>query len=180
MSISFLSGLWLLLRTKITWSFTMMRRLFLLIALLAVFSVASAQDDLFTLVRDEPIVEQGSANEWDVPYTDPGAVFFHDGLFHMFRNGFKGWPASVQIGYMTSEDGVNWTEVSEDPVMQTRDVPYAGIAALASDAMVLEDGTWVLYFYTWESRDGRKGPAVIGRATAPAPTGPWTPDPAPI
>ncbi|MEP7293432.1 MAG: hypothetical protein ABI835_16730, partial [Chloroflexota bacterium] len=55
-----------------------------------------------------------------------------------------------------------------------------GIAALASDGMVLDDGTWVLYFYTWEKRDGLKGPGSIGRATAPEPTGPWTPDAAPI
>jgi predicted GH43/DUF377 family glycosyl hydrolase len=156
-----------------------MKKLLLVLALVAsalLTASVCAQDDLFTLVRDEPIVEQGSANEWDVPYTDPGAVFFHDGLFHMFRNGFKGWPASVQIGYLTSEDGVNWTEVSEDPVMRTLDVPYAGIAALASDVMVLEDGTWVLYFYTWETRDGSLSPGAIGRATAPAPTGPWTAD----
>ncbi|MEP7293433.1 MAG: hypothetical protein ABI835_16735 [Chloroflexota bacterium] len=153
------------------------------VGLLVVFvltSVVSAQDGLFTLYGTDPVVDNGTSIEWDSPYTDPGAVFFYDGKFHMFRNGFKGWPTSVQIGYLTSDDGLNWTEVSEDPVMRTRDVPYAGIAALASDGMVLDDGTWVLYFYTWETRDGLKGPAAIGRATAPAPTGPWTPDPAPI
>ena len=153
----------------------MKKLLLVLMSALLVASV-SAQDDLFTLAADEPIVEPGRANDWDAPYTDPGAIFFHDGLFHMFRNGFKGWPASVQIGYMTSEDGVTWTEVSEDPVMETRDVPYAGTAALASDALVLEDGTWVLYFYTWETREPSMSPGAIGRATAPAPTGPWTAD----
>ena len=33
--------------------------------------------------------------------------------------GFNGWPASVQIGYATSDDGLKWTEVSPDPVMMT-------------------------------------------------------------
>lgn len=93
----------------------------------------------------------------------------------MFRNGFRAWPATVQIGYVTSSDGLKWTSPLTQPVMRTADVPYAGIAALASSALVEDDGTWVLYFYTWENT---KFPSSggIGRATAPAPTGPWTAD----
>ncbi|MEP7292368.1 MAG: hypothetical protein ABI835_11325, partial [Chloroflexota bacterium] len=114
----------------------MMKWLLAVCALLMMVSVVSAQDGPFTLYGEDPVVAAGPSIEWDSPYTDPGAVFFYDGKFQMFRNGFKGWPSSVQIGYLTSEDGLNWTEVSEDPVMLTRDVPYAGIAALASDGMV--------------------------------------------
>ena len=98
----------------------------------------------------------------------------------MFRNGFQGWPAPVQIGYLTSDDGINWTEASEDPVMMSTDVPYAKVAALASDALVLDDGTWVLYFYTWDPSPARMSPGAIGRATASDPLGPWTPDPEPV
>ena len=144
-------------------------------------SVASAQDGLFTLASDQPVVPHGaSLQDWDNPYTDPGAVFFYDGKFRMFRNGFQGWPAPVQIGYLTSDDGINWTEASEDPVMMTKDVPYAKVAALASDALVLDDGTWVLYFYTWNTFSGTNSPGAIGRATASDPLGPWTPDPEPV
>ncbi len=59
-------------------------------------------------------------------------------------------------------------------------VPYAKVAALASDAMVLDDGTWVLYFYTWNTFSGTNSPGAIGRATASDPLGPWTPDPEPV
>ncbi|NUM44522.1 MAG: hypothetical protein HUU38_07420 [Anaerolineales bacterium] len=129
----------------------------------------------FTLFGEAPIVAKGAAGAWDDRYTDPGAVVFHDGQFHMFRNGFQNWPASVQIGYVTSPDGFTWTEQGDDPVLYTDDIVYAGVAALASSALVEEDGTWVLYFYTW---DGRTYPTSggIGRATAPSPAGPWTPD----
>ena len=41
--------------------------------------------------------------------------------------------------------------------------------------MVEKDGTWVLYFYTLTGNTFN-GPGGIGRATAPAPTGPWTID----
>ena len=157
-----------------------MKRLLILAFLLLLASSASAQEGLFTLASDQPAVEHGPGGEWDGQYTDPGAVFYYDGAFHMFRNGFRGWPTAVSIGYLTSPDGITWTEASEDPVMTTEDVPYAKIAALASDAMVLDDGTWVLYFYTWNSYSSTTAPGAIGRATAPAPTGPWTPDPAPV
>src|SRR5687768_6024087 len=87
--------------------------------------LAAAQDneiaDVFTLFSAEPVVTRGERDEWDGRYTDPGAVVYHDGLFHMFRNGFRGWPASVQIGYLTSPDGLNWTEVREEPVLMSDD-----------------------------------------------------------
>lgn len=134
-----------------------------------------APPPFFTLSGNGPIVTKGASGTWDDRYTDPGAVLFYDGQFHMFRNGFRSWPATVQIGYVTSPDGYTWTKQGDEPVLRTDEVPYAGVAALASSALVEEDGTWVLYFYTW---GGRTYPTTggIGRATAPSPTGPWTPD----
>ncbi len=159
----------------------MKKCLLLIFACLLFASLVSAQEGLFTLVSDDPVVENGATlQDWDTPYTDPGAVFYYDGKFRMFRNGFRGWPAPVQIGYLTSDDGIHWTEATEDPVMVTSDVPYAKVAALASDALVLDDGTWVLYFYTWNSFSTRNSPGAIGRATATDPLGPWTADPEPV
>jgi predicted GH43/DUF377 family glycosyl hydrolase len=157
--------------------------LFLLPAFLLVTLTVYAQDtaSLFTLYSDQPVVPHGDkTSDWDYQYTDPGAVIYHDGKFHMFRNGFNGWPASVQIGYLTSDDGLKWTEVSPDPVMFTKDVPYAKVAALASDVVVQDDGTWVMYFYTWNTSSGTQADGAIGRATAKDPVGPWTPDAEPI
>jgi hypothetical protein len=136
-------------------------------------------EPLFTLHSDDPVVSH-SANfrDWDGRYTDPGAVFYHDGQFHMFRNGFQGWPASVQIGYLTSPDGLTWTEETEEPVLLTDEVAFAEVAALASSALVEADGTWVIYFYTWNEGIPAKG--EIGRATATQPTGPWSVHPEPV
>jgi predicted GH43/DUF377 family glycosyl hydrolase len=130
----------------------------------------------FTVQGSDPVVPKGSPGSWDDRYTDPGAVFYHDGQFHMFRNGFRDWPATVQIGYATSPDGYTWTQQGDAPVLTTAEVPYAGVAALASSALVDDDGTWVLYFYTWQSKNYPSA-GGIGRATASAPTGPWQVDP---
>lgn len=107
-------------------------------------------------------------------FTDPGAALFYDGQFHMFHNAFTGWPAKVDIIYSVSEDGLNWTRVQDEPILTSSDVPYAGVAALAASAIVLDDGTWVLYFYTWDENTWPKSTGVIGMATAVNPQGPWT------
>jgi len=133
----------------------------------------------FTVFGDSPIVSKGSSGTWDDRFTDPGAVLYYDGMFHMFRNGFRGFPATSQVGYVTSPDGYTWTKQGDDPVFETSDVSYAKIAMYASSALVEEDGTWVIYFYTWDST-GFPASSVIGRATAPAPTGPWVADADPV
>ena len=133
----------------------------------------------FTVFGDAPIVSKGQPTTWDDRFTDPGAVLYHDGMFHMFRNGFRGFPAESQVGYVTSSDGYIWTKQGDDPIIETKDVPYAKIAMYASSALVMEDGTWVIYFYTWDSKNF-PSESVIGRATASSPTGPWVADPEPV
>jgi hypothetical protein len=105
-------------------------------------------------------------------------MMYHEGLFYMFRNGFKNWPGLVSIGYMTSPDGLNWTEVQEAPVFTSDQVPYVapGDGADVSSVIVLEDGTWVFYFHVVSNTEV----PVIGIATAPAPEGPWTVAPDPV
>ena len=164
----------------------MAKHFFVLCIVLCLFITGVfAQDDVvspFTQQGDSPIVERPrrtrdnrDADLWDGQYTDPGAVLYHDGQFHMFRNGFVGWPARVRIGYLVSDDGITWIEPQEEPTLDTLDVPYAEVTALASSAYVEDDGTWVLYFYTWNTTSG-SGQGAIGRATADNPLGPWTID----
>jgi predicted GH43/DUF377 family glycosyl hydrolase len=133
----------------------------------------------FTAFGEDPIVPKGITGTWDDRFTDPGAVIYYGGMFHMFRNGFRGFPAPSQVGYVTSPDGYTWTKQGDQPVFETKDVPYAKIAMYASSALVEADGTWVIYFYTWDSRSFPSS-SVIGRASASAPTGPWVPDVDPV
>ncbi len=135
----------------------------------------------FTVYGDKPIVSKGQPGTWDDRFTDPGAVIYHDGMFHMFRNGFRGFPAESEVGYVTSPDGYTWTKQGDDPIIETKDVPYAKIAMYAS-SVIWEDGCWALFFYTWDTRS-HPSSSVIGRTTqciaGPALTE-WLPDPEPI
>lgn len=137
---------------------------------------------LFTFDSPSEVIPNGPDGAWDWQFTDPGAVFVDDdGVIHALQNGFVRWPAPVGVGYWRSEDaGRTWVEVSEDPVFDGTELPYVGIAALASSLIVTDDGTWVLYFYTWDRAGWPAGPSTIGRATAPGPAGPWTADEQPV
>jgi hypothetical protein len=129
--------------------------------------------NLFTFLPD-PVVGRELSGQWDTKYINPGAVLFHEGQFHMFRNGFRTWPGLISIGYATSDDGRSWHSAQSEPVFTSREIPYAEQGADVSGVYVTDDGTWVLYFHTLGSS------SVIGRATAPEPTGPWTADPEPV
>lgn len=138
-----------------------------------------APESFFTLYGNGPIVPNGEDGAWDDRFTDPGAVIYHNGMFHMFRNGFRGFPAESQVGYVTSPDGFTWTQQDTDPIFYTKDVPYVKIGMFVSSAIVEDDGTWVLYFYTWDSTNFPSD-SVIGRATASSPAGPWMADDQPV
>ena len=137
---------------------------------------------LFTFDSPSEVIPNGPDGAWDWQFTDPGAVFVDaDGILHALQNGFVRWPAPVGVGYWRSDDGGDsWVEISEDPVFDGTDLPYVGIAALASSLIVTDDGTWVLYFYTWDAAGWPAGPSKIGRATAQDPTGPWVADVDPV
>ena len=139
-------------------------------------STLAQDEEIFTLRSQTPIIPHHE----DDRGIDGGAIVFHDGLFHMFHNGFRTWPGESVVRYSTSTDGINWELASEEPVFTTAEVDYAEVMVGVSSAMVLEDGTWVLYFFTWQTLSIQFGPGEIGRTTATNPMGPWTPDPAPI
>lgn len=124
----------------------------------------------------------GSGATWDSFYRDPGAVVYHDSQFHMFYNGIDGFPRPVGVGYATSPDGYKWTLQTKEPVLSfAREHVglYNGPNLFVTSALVEEDGTWVLYYYNIQGSDF-EGKQTIGRATAPTPLGPWTPDAGPV
>ncbi len=131
-------------------------------------------DNALTVYGDEPAVPNDNIGSSGKQYTDPGGVVFHEGQYHMFHNAFTGWPAKVDVMYSISDDGINWTLAQEDPVFEGEDLNFVGVAALASSVVVRDDGTWMMYFYTWDDFTWPVSESKIGVATAPSPFGPWT------
>jgi hypothetical protein len=126
-----------------------------------------------------PILPRGAEDEWDDGFTYGAQVVYHEGLFHMFYAG--GGDFSIRasaVGYATSEDGLNWTKFDANPILELDSSQAAyGIRM----AVPLVDGdTWVLYINPHERPGVNDQSMSILRATAPAPSGPWTLDAAPI
>ncbi|HET9589380.1 MAG TPA: hypothetical protein VFO91_11395, partial [Anaerolineales bacterium] len=136
----------------------------------------------FHFYEGNPVLQRSNNPRWDNQFIDPGGMVYHDGMFHMFFNGINGFPAPVGVGYATSTDGYHWTRQTNEPVLSAtalRDTNFPGSNLFVTSALVEPDGTWILYFYTL-SGNSFIGPGEIGRARAPAATGPWTIDPDPV
>ena len=139
--------------------------------------IISAQDNTgiqFEL-QEDAIIEYGEFRDWDGRHISVGAVVYHDGLFHMFRNGYRGWLLPSGIGYMTSEDGITWEDVQEDPVFTQEQIPFEVDTALLTAALVEADGTWTFYLGLFH-QDDPDTPFGIVRATADSPTETWLVD----
>lgn len=102
-------------------------------------------------------------------YNNPGVVLVRDGTWHMFSNDFRAWPGIVKVRHYTSSNGITWEEAT-GTVFTSERSPF-GTPQITLGGFVSDDDTWTLYFHTFA---GSTRPAVIGRATAPAPEGPWT------
>lgn len=128
---------------------------------------------------DSPVLLRDVVEEWPANRLTPGAIIYHDGVYHMFFNASDHWPSTISVGYATSPDGLTWTLASESPVLIAEGIPYTDFTLHVGGGLVMEDGTWVLYFNTIQESLSNL-PQTIGRATAPNPAGPWTADPEPV
>lgn len=126
-----------------------------------------------TQMAADPVVVPSGGNV----YANPGWTHHVEDVWVMFRNSFSAWPGPSEVSVMVSNDGLNW-EVHGDGLACTSDqVPWTEGNVFFMSGYVNADESAVAYFYTF---DGPLEPGSIGRATAPHPDGPWTPDPEPV
>ena len=158
-------------------SYRLLVSLTCLLLLFGIGTLAQDDDSPFTIdFNGDPVIERGDWNEWDGRFTSVGTVFYHDGQFHLFRNGYPNWPRPSGIAYHISDDGITWTEVGDLPVIAPEVVEEAGFdvdTALVYSGLVTEDGTWMLYFQAFVP-DWGDVPGGVILATADDPTGEWT------
>jgi predicted GH43/DUF377 family glycosyl hydrolase len=115
-----------------------------------------------------PVLEPGTGDAWDSQVVSAPSVVFVDGTYYLFYLGSG--PGNIgAIGYATSSDGVSFEKHVGNPILAGDgsgfDADYVGFPAV-----LVEEGTWIIYYLGQASG----GQMQIGRATAPAPYGPWT------
>lgn len=147
--------------------------------------VASTQEDAIEIdfaPHGLPVLTRGDATSWDGA---EGIVFAphvieHDGTYYMFYSGSDnpmGRPAA--IGLATSPDGVRWAKHEGNPILAPDGTGYDSMCISVAVPQVTESGEWILY-YAANSQPCYGPGRYIGRATAPAPEGPWTRDEEPL
>jgi predicted GH43/DUF377 family glycosyl hydrolase len=123
-----------------------------------------------------------SSNNWEsLMIFTAGAVAAEDKYYLYYTGISRNWPEDVGIGVATSSDGVLWERTSDVPVLTSEGIEFAVQTILGSSALVQDDGTWVLYFYSIGTPDNpQQGASWIGRATADNPYGPFIADAEPV
>ncbi len=126
-----------------------------------------------------PVFTHGTTGDWYAGAVEPGVVLFFEGQFHMFFNGFDGWPSKSAVGYAVSDDGVTWDMPSEDPMLDSASADFGGFTFFVSSVAQLPDGRWAMYLYSLtEGRDGAPGSILIALSSSLA--GPWQLHPEPV
>ena len=164
--------------------------LLLTITILAVLLVpVQAQDDSQTVTAEfiyheaNPVLQRGAEGEWDSGYAAIGHVVYADDLFHMLYVGSErglnvGRPGA--IGYAFSEDGVNWTKHPDNPVLELPDGMGPRVRGVAAFAVFVDGDTWTIYLTPRTTTSVLSAGQELWRASATAPTGPWTLDEEPL
>ena len=116
---------------------------------------------------------------WEDAFIGPGALVHANGEYHLFYLAVGNEQLGSTVGHAATsrlEDG--FFRRADVPLFTVADAGYLDNGPSVKSALVTADGIWMLFFNT-TGLNGRGSSGLIGRATAPAPEGPWTVDPAP-
>jgi hypothetical protein len=135
-------------------------------------SVSAEASISVELVGDGPVLDGPHVGQ---EFALPAALTYTDDAYHLFGVSFDEENSVAPRGfYATSADGIFWEIADDDPL--------AGIALdltapgpIPGSVLREDDGSWVMWF--WGLPAPRERGGVLFRATAPAPSGPWTADP---
>ncbi len=103
-------------------------------------------------IHDKPLLEMGLPGTFDEHGTMVAAALIHEGKFYLY---WMGWqrstvvPYIISIGLATSDDGVNFTRVSDGPVIGLNRFSPFGIGNIT---IVIEDGIfhmWYTHYNQW-------------------------------
>ena len=95
-------------------------------------------------VLPDPIVVKGEPGTWDDQHVDHPRVHYDGAMYHMY---YTGWGDSIQIGYATSTDGVNWDkDYVHNPVISLGENGSFYDAALISSGLIAYNDTIRMFF----------------------------------
>ena len=111
----------------------------------------SSDGAVWTKHEDNPVLEPGPEDAWDMQRVRPGTVLWIEGEYRMWYTGVNVF-GTAQIGYATSEDGVIWSKHPRNPVLPFGDNAWDRFGVYRP--AVVFDGQIYRMWYTGVGEDG--------------------------
>jgi predicted GH43/DUF377 family glycosyl hydrolase len=110
-----------------------------------------------------PVLDTGLAGSWDDGHVE-GSTVIYDSTNSTFKMWYSGGydESHINIGYATSDDGINWEKYEHNPVL-TGDSLGGWDAAVIFPSVAFEDGVYHMWYTGARSTDT----CQIGYATSP-------------
>ena len=71
----------------------------------------------FVPYKQSPVFTGTGTDTWDKNIRERGYILHEDGIYKMWYTGYDGSKnATMQLGYATSNNGINWTRYPENPI----------------------------------------------------------------
>lgn len=107
----------------------------------------------------------------------PSAFFEADGVLHAYLVGFGDAIGDNEVFHATSSGGTAW-EVDADEPMRELGLDLSPPGPIPASVVRAPDDGWMMFF--WGAPAPSTRGAVLWRATAQSPAGPWVADPEPV
>ena len=129
------------------------------------------------VVSETPVLEASGLGDGHYGAILSAAYFVADGLRHAYVVGFGDARGDQEVFHATSSDGLTW-EIDEALPFEELGLELSPPGPIPGSVIQADDGTWVMYL--WGVPAPQSEGAVIYRATASSPAGPWVADPEPV
>jgi predicted GH43/DUF377 family glycosyl hydrolase len=100
------------------------------------------------LQESDPIFTLGEEGSWDESSTMAGCAYWSEAGWEMFYSGLSSVDSKpyngLNIGYVTSEDGINWIRQFDNPILTPGENRWI-------NSVVVVDGTYYLYYTIYPS-----------------------------
>lgn len=129
------------------------------------------------VLSDGPVLEASDLGDGHYGAILSAVYFEADGLRHAYVVGFGDDRGDQDVFHATSPDGLAW-EIDANAPFAELGLELSPPGPIPSSVIQADDGTWLMYL--WGVPAPQFEGAVIYRATAPSPAGPWVADSEPV
>lgn len=75
----------------------------------------------FSAIENNPVFKGTDADTWDRNIRERGFILLEDGIYKMWYSGYNGGGSDPKyLGYATSDDGIDWTRYSDEPMFSEK------------------------------------------------------------